>query len=76
MPRPQRDTTGVPPELRARGVTGREMEVLLLVGEGLGNPDIAARLHLSRRTVETHVGNLLAKTGAVSRGELRSRLPR
>jgi len=62
--------------LRARGVTGREMEVLRLVGVGLGNPEIAARLHLSRRTVETHVANLLAKTGAASRVELRSRLAR
>jgi DNA-binding CsgD family transcriptional regulator len=76
VPRPQRDTTDVPPDLRALGVTGREMEILRLVGDGLGNPEIAARLSLSRRTVETHVGNLLAKTGAAGRGELRSRLPR
>jgi DNA-binding CsgD family transcriptional regulator len=76
VPRPQRDAVDVPPVLRARGVTGREMEVLRLVGAGLGNPEIAARLHLSRRTVETHVANLLAKTGAASRVELRSRLPR
>ena len=76
VPRPQRDVVDVPPVLRARGVTGREMEVLRLVGAGLGNPEIAARLHLSRRTVETHVANLLAKTGAASRVELRSRLPR
>ncbi|WP_433781877.1 ATP-binding protein [Actinomycetospora sp. CA-101289] len=76
VPRPQRDSTDVPPDLRALGVTGREMEVLRLVGDGLANPEIAARLSLSRRTVETHVGNLLAKTGAAGRGELRSRLPR
>lgn len=75
VPRPQRDLADVPPALRARGVTGREMEVLRLVGEGLANPEIAERLVLSRRTVETHVGNLLAKTGATSRGELRRRLP-
>jgi len=76
VPRPQRDTTDVPPDLRALGVTGREMEILRLVGDGLANPEIAARLSLSRRTVETHVGNLLAKTGAAGRGDLRSRLPR
>ncbi|MDD7942792.1 AAA family ATPase [Actinomycetospora lutea] len=74
VPRPQRDRTDVPPDLRALGVTGREMEVLRLVGEGLANPEIASRLYLSRRTVETHVGNLLAKTGAADRGDLRSRL--
>ncbi|GAA4792003.1 hypothetical protein GCM10023200_29110 [Actinomycetospora chlora] len=74
VPRPQRDLTDVPADLRALGVTGREMEVLRLVGDGLANPEIAARLQLSRRTVETHVGNLLAKTGASGRGELRSRL--
>ena len=61
-------------DLRAVGVTGREMEVLRLVGDGLANPEIAARLHLSRRTVETHVGNLLAKTGAAGRAQLRGRL--
>ncbi|MDD7932994.1 ATP-binding protein [Actinomycetospora straminea] len=75
VPRPQRDLTDVPPTLRAQGVTGREMEVLRLVGEGLANPEIAERLVVSRRTVETHVGNLLAKTGATSRGELRRAIP-
>jgi DNA-binding CsgD family transcriptional regulator/tetratricopeptide (TPR) repeat protein len=75
VPRPQRDATDVPPDLRALGVTGREMEVLRLVADGLANPEIAERLVLSRRTVETHVGNLLAKTGATSRGALRRRLP-
>ncbi|HVE98872.1 MAG TPA: LuxR C-terminal-related transcriptional regulator [Mycobacteriales bacterium] len=70
VPRPDRDVEAVPPRLRGLGVTGRELAVLRLVAAGLGNPEIAARLHLSRRTVETHVGNLLAKTGATGRDAL------
>jgi DNA-binding NarL/FixJ family response regulator len=36
----------------------------------LSNPAIAARLYLSRRTVQFHVSNILAKLGAASRVEL------
>jgi DNA-binding CsgD family transcriptional regulator len=61
----------VPPALRARGVTAREAEVLALVAAGLTNAEAAQRLFLSRRTVETHVARLLAKTGATDRSELR-----
>lgn len=67
--------TTVPPRLRAAGVTGREAEVLALVAEGLGNAQIAARLYLSVRTVETHVSRLLAKTGAADRNRLRTYAP-
>lgn len=70
VPRPARDRDQVPVHLRARGVTGREFEVLRLVADGLGNPEIALRLHLSRRTVESHVSNLLTKTGEAGRGTL------
>ena len=70
VPRPDRDLEIVPPRLRALGVTGRELQVLRLLGQGLSNPDIAARLHLSRRTVETHVSHLLAKTGSSTRTAL------
>ena len=62
----------VAPSLRARGVTARENEVLGLVAEGMTNAQIAERLFLSPRTVDTHVANLLAKTGTRARTELRA----
>ena len=62
----------VPAHLRRVGVTPREYEVLELVTRGLTSSAIAQQLYLSPRTVETHVARLLAKTGAVNRGELRN----
>ena len=47
-------------------LTHREREVMDLMVEGMSNKDIAAALHLSRKTVETHRANLMAKTGAPS----------
>jgi DNA-binding CsgD family transcriptional regulator len=65
-----RGRTTVPERLRAAGVTSREMEVLSLVAAGLSNREIAERLFLSPRTVETHVARLLAKTGTATRSGL------
>ncbi len=41
-----------------------------LVAEGLSNPAIAARMFLSRRTVQGHVSAILGKLGVTSRVEL------
>ncbi len=70
-----RGSGAVPPRLRAAGVTSREVDVLDLVIQGLSNAQIAERLFLSRRTVETHVASLLAKLGASDRADLRTRYP-
>jgi NarL family two-component system response regulator LiaR len=47
----------------------REREVLDLVVDGCTDQEIAAALFVSRRTVNTHVGNILAKLGVDSRRE-------
>jgi DNA-binding CsgD family transcriptional regulator len=69
VPVPRRPT-GMSAELADRGITAREAEVLALLGEGLSNRDVAARLYLSPRTVEKHVENLSRKLGTRSGGGL------
>ena len=49
------------------GLTAREVEVLRLVASGQSNPQIAATLFLSQKTVQRHLSNIFAKTGVTSR---------
>ncbi len=67
IPQRRSGTHEVPDRLRVAGVTVREYEVLRLLGDRLANNEIAAYLHVSRRTVEKHVSSLLAKTGLANR---------
>lgn len=56
-------------------LTDREREIVLLLGQGLSNRDVAERLTLSVRTVEGHIYKAMSKTGTASRGELAALLP-
>ncbi len=58
------------PALADRGVTRREAEVLMALRDRLTNAEIAGRLYVSERTVESHVTSLLRKLGARSRVQL------
>lgn len=54
--------------------TERERAIATLVAEGASNPEIAKHLFLSRKTLERHVSNALAKAGVRNRAELAAHL--
>jgi len=58
------DTTGID------SLTERELELASLVVDRKTNPEIAAELFLSQKTVETHLRNMFRKLGVASRVEL------
>ncbi|MFC9704308.1 response regulator [Streptomyces sp. NPDC056943] len=66
---PQATTPSAPPQEdpRLSSLTEREREILTVVGQGWTNTEIAERLHLAESTVKTHIGRILAKTGARDR---------
>jgi len=62
--RPSRATVNNP-----GGLTDRQLEVVGLLGEGRTNPQIAAALHISPKTVGHHVSAVLDKLGVADRHE-------
>ena len=57
-------------EERLAVLTGREREILALVGQGLNNDEIGAKLFLSPATARTHVSRIMIKLGARDRAQL------
>jgi len=57
---------GPPP---GHDLTPREREVMVLIVEGLNNPEISERLIISLGTTRSHVSNILSKLGVSNRGE-------
>ena len=58
-----------PRPVEAERLSGREWEVLGLLAEGAANKEIAARLHITERTVKAHVTSIFNKLGVSSRAE-------
>jgi NarL family two-component system response regulator LiaR len=56
-------------EPEQEGLTSRELEILQMMVSGESNPEIAARLVVSRSTVKFHVSNILMKLDATTRTE-------
>lgn len=65
LPAPAYERTADDP--RVASLTEREREILIAIGRGWTNSEIAERLVLSQSTVKTHVGRVLAKIGARDR---------
>jgi two-component system, NarL family, response regulator LiaR len=62
------ETANQPP-VPGLDLTERELEVLILMVEGLNNTQIAGRLTVSSSTIKSHVSNILSKLGVASRTE-------
>ena len=68
-PAPALATARVSPDLRARKLTSREVEILGMLAAGHTTPEMAARLHISRLTARNHLQNILDKLEVHSKSE-------
>lgn len=59
-----------------KGITGRELEICMLVKDGKENGEIAGRLFISPHTVKTHLRSIFAKAGVNTRAKLMAALNR
>jgi DNA-binding NarL/FixJ family response regulator len=66
----RRSKRGHPDAAGLESLTGRELEIARLVVDRNTNPEIAAKLFLSQKTVETHLRNIFRKVGVSTRVEL------
>jgi DNA-binding NarL/FixJ family response regulator len=66
----QRTRPGGPAGTALEPLTERELQLTMLVVDRKTNPEIAAELFLSQKTVETHLRNIFRKVGVTSRVEL------
>jgi DNA-binding NarL/FixJ family response regulator len=65
------EAAAVPKERgRFASLSSRELEIVILLAEGLRTKEIAARVHLSPKTVDTHKANAMRKLGARNLADL------
>jgi DNA-binding CsgD family transcriptional regulator len=55
---------------RYNGLTAREREITVLIAQGNSNQEIADALVVGKRTIETHIGNIMAKLGVSTRAQI------
>ena len=67
-----RQVTGEQPSSRVltEKLTDREQEVLMYIAKGLSNKEIAEQIHLSLKTVKTHVSSIIQKMGVTTRTQV------